>query len=192
MQKAITEKTKAAAFGAVLAAATLWAGCAANRDTNWRSKLAAELPVLGHRNWIIVADSAYPAQSRPGIETIATGSDQIQVVKAVLKAVDDAAHVRANVYLDAEMQFVSPQDAPGIEHYRSQLSALLAGRAPESLPHEDLIAKLDDAAKMFRVLILKTDLTMPYTSVFLELDCGYWNPDAERKMREAIRQAVRP
>ena len=30
-------------------------------------------PVMGHRNWVVVADLAYPAQSRAGIETIATG-----------------------------------------------------------------------------------------------------------------------
>ena len=40
---------------------------------NWRERLTEELPVLGHRNWIVVADAAYPAQCRPGIETLATG-----------------------------------------------------------------------------------------------------------------------
>jgi hypothetical protein len=37
------------------------------------------------------------------------------------------------------------------------------------------------------VLIIKTPLAIPYTSLFLELDCGYWGPDSEKKMREAIK-----
>jgi hypothetical protein len=39
---------------------------------------------------------------------------------------------------------------------------------------------------MFRILIIKTELTIPYTSVFLELDCGYWDGEAEKQLREAI------
>jgi hypothetical protein len=31
--------------------------------------------------------------------------------------------------------------------------------------------------------ILVAAFTVPYTSVFLELDCGYWGPEAEAKMR---------
>ena len=165
------------------------AGCATQPSYDWRGKLAAELPVLGHRNWILIADSAYPAQSRAGIETIATGADQIEVVKAILKSVDQAGHVRATVYLDAELKYVSEEDAPGIDAYRKKLTTLLEKRPAKSLPHEELIARLDEAAKTFRILVLKTNLTLPYTSVFLELDCGYWNTEAEQKMRRAIREA---
>jgi hypothetical protein len=41
----------------------------------WQTKLQQELPLLGHRNWIVVVDSAYPWQTSPGIETVETGSD---------------------------------------------------------------------------------------------------------------------
>ena len=49
------------------------------------------------------------------------------------------------------------------------------------LPHEEIIAKLDRAGELFRVLIVKTNMRIPYTSVFFELDCGYWNAQAEKK-----------
>ncbi|MCU0782363.1 MAG: hypothetical protein MUF04_14880, partial [Akkermansiaceae bacterium] len=39
----------------------------------WEALLASELPRLGHRNFIVIADSAYPLQSAPGIRTVATG-----------------------------------------------------------------------------------------------------------------------
>jgi hypothetical protein len=29
-------------------------------------------------------------------------------------------------------------------------------------------------------------MTIPYTSVFFELDCGYWDADAEQRLRQAI------
>jgi len=36
------------------------------------------------------------------------------------------------------------------------------------------------------VLVIKTDMTIPYTSVFFELDCGYWDSDAEKRLREGM------
>ena len=38
--------------------------------SNWEEVLKDRLQLYGHRNWLVIADSAYPAQSRPGIETI--------------------------------------------------------------------------------------------------------------------------
>jgi L-fucose mutarotase/ribose pyranase (RbsD/FucU family) len=190
--RTITKKIKLVGLVVVLGMTILVAGCATSESGDWQGRLAAEMPLMGHRNWIVIADSAYPAQSRAGIDTIATGADQIEVVKAALKAVDGAKHVRANVYLDAEMVYVSENDAPGIGAYRKKLVALLnsGGRQVHvrELAHEELIAKLDEAAKTFRVLILKTSLTLPYTSVFLELDCGYWSPEAEQRLRRSIGQ----
>jgi hypothetical protein len=34
-------------------------------------------------------------------------------------------------------------------------------------------------------------MTLPYVSVFFELDCGYWNADAEQILREAIQSATK-
>lgn len=189
MWKVLAEKMRATAPVAAIALTVLAAGCVRSGGGGWRDKLAGELPLLGHRNWILVADSAYPAQTRAGVETIATGASQIEVVRTVLKAVDDTKHVRATVYLDAEMEYVAEKSAPGIEAYRKELAALLRDRTVKVVPHEELIAKLDEAAGTFRVLVLKTNLILPYTSVFLELDCGYWNSEAEQKLRRAIEQA---
>jgi hypothetical protein len=59
-------------------------------------------------------------------------------------------------------------------------------REVHSLPHEQIIGKLDEAGQTFKVLIIKTTMTMPYTSVFLQLDCAYWGPEAEQKLRAAM------
>ena len=51
--------------------------------TDWRDRLNEVLPLFGHRNWIVVVNSAYPTQSNPSIETIVAGGDQIAVIEYV-------------------------------------------------------------------------------------------------------------
>ena len=142
---------------------------------HWQQRLSERLPLLGHRNWVVIADSAYPLQSREGIETIATGEEQVAVLKHVLAALNSSKHVRPIIHLDAELPFVAEQDAPGISAYRNSLTSLLKNQPTHSLPHEEIISKLDKSAQTFNVLILKTNMRLPYTSVFIELDCGYWS-----------------
>lgn len=156
------------------------------KQSPWERRLHELLPLYGHRNWIVVADSAYPAQSRPGIETIAAGCDQLAAVRSVLDAIVAASHVRAKVYLDRELGFVNENDAPGVTEYRRQLDAILCSSRAHPLPHEQIIARLDKSAELFRVLIVKTEMTIPYTSVFFELDCGYWSVEAEDRLRQAM------
>jgi L-fucose mutarotase/ribose pyranase (RbsD/FucU family) len=158
-------------------------GCGGNR---WQNRFNSALPEYGHRNWIVIADSAYPKQSAPGIETIATGKEQLEVLDVVLDAIADAQHVQAIVMLDAELDSVTEADAPGVTEYRSKLKASLKGKQVKVMPHEDIIAELDEGAEMFNILLLKTDLTIPYTSVFLQLDCGYWNAEKEKRLRDAM------
>jgi hypothetical protein len=142
---------------------------------------------MGHRNWIVIADSAYPWQSSEGIQTLVTGTDQFSVVKEVLSALGRAPHVKPRIYLDAELPSVPEAEAPGVTRYRDELRRTLPQQAFASLPHEQIIAKLDAAGKTFRVLVLKTELTIPYTSVFIELDCGYWSAESERRLRESLK-----
>lgn len=151
----------------------------------WSAHFKDLLPLFGHRNWIVIADAAYPAQANPGIETQFTGADHTELIEKVLAAVDAAAHVSARVYLDAELKLVAEGDAPGVSALRDNLCRLLAGSQTRELPHEQIISRLDEAAKLFRVLILKSTLAIPYTSVFLELECGYWNEEAEQRLRKA-------
>ena len=153
---------------------------------DWKQTLESELPLLGHRNWVAVVDSAYPLQTSPGIKTVYTGAEQIEAVRYVLDAVNRADHVAPIVYTDAELEFVPADLAKGITEYRGELKTVLKGHKVHALPHGEIIAKLDEAGSTFRVLVLKTTLTLPYTSVFIELDCGYWGAEQEKKMRDAM------
>ena len=156
---------------------------------NWKENLRKELPLLGHRNWIVVADAAYPWQTAPGIETIYVEADQLEVVKGVIAELAKTKHVKPTIYTDAEMKFVAETNAPGISSYRDALAKLLTNQPAQVLPHEQIISKLDEAGKTFKILLVKTPLTKPYTSVFFQLECGYWNAESEAELRQAIKQA---
>lgn len=153
---------------------------------DWKRTLQEEIPLLGHRNWIVIADSAYPWQVSPGVQTMETGKGQLEVTRAVLDALSKTKHVRPVIMTDSELPFVPEKDAPGITAYRASLGELLRNQTAQSLPHEQIIRKLDEAGKTFHVLLLKTNHTQPYTSVFLQLECGYWNPSAEKHLREIL------
>ena len=153
---------------------------------DWKLKLAECMPLFGHRNWIVVADSAYPAQSSAGIETVFAPIGQIEAVEEVADAIASSRHVRALVHLDRELALVAESDAPGVDEYRHQLEDVLNGAQVDRTPHEETIARLDQSARVFRVLIVKTQMTIPYTSVFFELDCRYWSAEAEQRLRQAM------
>jgi hypothetical protein len=159
--------------------------------TNWEQVLKDRLKLYGHRNWVVIADSAYPAQSKQGIETIAADDEQVTVVERAFALLRQCKHVRPAIYTDEELRFVPEGDAPGVTLYREQLARLLSGYEASSLPHEEIIAMLDRVGETFRVLLIKTKMRIPYTSVFLELQCGYWNTRAENRLRTVIRSEDR-
>ena len=157
------------------------------RTEGWEAKLIAELPALGHRNWIVVADAAFPLQISPGMEIVVSNEGHFAVLDKVLAAVKASKHLRPKIYLDKELDFVPEAFAPGMDACRKRLKDKLAGTDAKPVLHEELIARLDQVARTFRILMIKTNLTLPYTTVFLELDCGYWGADGEAAMREAMK-----
>jgi len=141
------------------------------------------MPLLGHRNWILIVDSAYPLQTSPGVETIETNAAQLEVVRTVLSEIENSIQVRPVVFMDAELPFISDSDAPGVSAYRSEIGELLHKSSVQSRRHETLISDIEETGKTFHVLVLKTIMTIPYTSLFIRLDCKYWSADQERNLR---------
>ncbi len=152
---------------------------------SWTSAFGQQLGLMGHRNWIVIADAAYPLQNAPGIQTINTGSEQTAVLTEVLRQLKVSRHVTPILYQDREFDYLPPT-LPGLATYRQQLRPLLAGRAVQTMPHDSVFGRLDKASKTFGVLILKTTSTIPYSTVFLELDCAYWNAAAEKQLRDSM------
>jgi hypothetical protein len=155
---------------------------------SWKQVLHDRSARYGHRNIIAIVDSAYPSQCKPGIEMITTGASHLEVVDAVLREIDSQKHISPEIMTDRELAAVPEADAPGISAYRAALAGRLKDLPTISLPHEIIISKLDQSAQLFDVLLLKTDMALPYTSVFIRLECGYWNEAAEERLRAALKK----
>lgn len=159
------------------------------KATRWQTTFQQRLPVYGHRNWIIVADAAFPAYSSGGIETIVADEDLPSVLKYVLRAIRSSKHVRATAFLDQELQFVPEGDYPGATHLRGDIADALKGSDTSTIPHPEVLSRIDEAGKTFRILFIKTNTTIPYTSVYMRLDCGYMTDEVEQKIKNAVSQA---
>ena len=151
----------------------------------WREELERMLPLLGHRNWILVVDKAYPLHRGKGITTIDTGEPLTEVLGYLLGKLGASSHLKPVVYTDRELDFMGDDLAEGVSGIRREFDRMI-GETRCSIPHDEIFGKLDAASKLFGIVVLKTDSLIPYTSVFIELDCGYWNPAAEKELRERM------
>jgi hypothetical protein len=154
---------------------------------DWRAEFARLLPLFGHRNWIVVSDSAFPAQVG-AVEVLATGEDHLETVRAVMAAITAAPHVRPVVWLDAELNALVEGLAPGVEATREGLTHALKDVPTASVMHLEVLERLSDVSMTYRVLVLKTTGIVPYSSVFIELDCGYWSTRNEMRLRQMMEQ----
>lgn len=55
----------------------------------------------------------------------------------------------------------------------------------ESMDENSLVS---ERSAMFKVLVLKTTEVIPYSSVFIELDCKYWSAEQEKALREKMQE----
>jgi hypothetical protein len=76
---------------------------------------------------------------------------------------------------------------PAIDGYRKSLNNLLEGFDIQTMLHDSVFVKIDQASRLFKVLVVKTEEVIPYSSVFIELDCSYWSPEQEQELRERMR-----
>ena len=155
---------------------------AAGKD--WKKQFNQILPLLGHRNWIIVADKAFPQQNAAGMEIINTNENLLTVLKYVLQQVNASAHVKPIIYQDKELSFITEAQAKGVKQFINESQQVFSGKPAQTILHDSVFTKLDEASKLFKVVVLKTNETIPYTSVFLQLDCAYWSAEKEKQLRK--------
>lgn len=158
---------------------------------NWKDKVKQELPYMGHRNWLLVVDKAYPLQSAEGMRYTNTNMPLPEVLDFVLSAMKDSPHVKPIIYTDQELNALDDTFCKGIGEMRDAINQVIARHADKSsvrtMLHDDVFNKLDAASKLFTVQVLKTESLLPYTSVFIEFDCGYWSETQEKKLREKMK-----
>ncbi len=155
-------------------------------STDWKSELEEKLPLLGHRNWILVADKAFPLQTGEGIEVVYTGQKLLPVLSYVLSEIEAADHVKPDVYTDKELQYLNNNLAEGIEAYKDSLKQILPANT-RSMLHDSVFTKIKEDSRLFHTLVLKTDQTMAYSSVFIQLGCQYWPAEKENSLRSKMK-----
>lgn len=153
---------------------------------NWQTVLQEKLPLLGHRNWIVITDMAYPLQAKEGITTLYASEPYTEVLGTVKNMLDNSSHVYAHIYQDEELSFLEEYFCPGINNLKTEMGNLLPTTEIISIRHDDLIARLDSISNLFEIIIIKTELTKPYTSTFFELDCKYWDNNKQTTLNERM------
>lgn len=168
-------------------ASVLLSGCGMiNQGNSWRDALAAQTAQLGYRNWIVIAEASFPAHSRPGVRQINANEEIPVVVDEVLRTLEQTEHVTPRIYLAREMRVVENDYAPGIDEFRKQLQGSMHAHETTELEQQSLMTLMEDTTKSFEVLVIRTTTALPYTSVFMELQPGYWNADSESRLREQL------
>lgn len=156
----------------------------------WKDELRRLMPLLGHRNWILVVDKAYPLQSAAGMTYLNTGEPLANVLSYTLQTIQQSEHIKPVIYTDEELNVLNESFCKGIEKARKTIYETIAANSKEAtvqtVLHDKVFAKLDEASKLFNVVVLKTESLFPYTSVFIELDCGYWTAEGEDTLRSLL------
>ncbi len=154
-----------------------------NDEQNWKNQFNKKLPLLGHRNWILVVDKAFPEQNAAGIEYINTNEQLLPTLEYVLGEINKSTHIKPIIYQDKELSFITEAQSKGVTQFKESSKKLLAKQQVQTIMHDSVFIKLDQASKLFKVLVIKTNETIPYTSVFMQLDCSYWNAEKENQLR---------
>ena len=79
-------------------------GSVNNKD--WQQRLEEQLPLLGHRNWILIVDKAYPAPHNSDIVMINTGAEMMDVLREMDSIFQMQAHIKPIIYQDAELNYL--------------------------------------------------------------------------------------
>lgn len=159
-------------------------------EKSWKEQLETDLNLLGHRNWILVVDKAFPEQSSAGMKYIYVEQDLLPTLEYVLETVENSTHVKPILYQDRELSFITEEQIPGIGVFRSSAEKILDGSDVNTLLHDEVFSMLDESSSLFRVLVIKTNCTLPYSSVFMQLDCSYWGTENEEILREEMNEAL--
>ncbi len=160
------------------------------QHSNWKEELKIEFPKLGHRNWILVVDKAFPDFAAEDIKTIETKEPLINVINEVKAQLDSQTHVKPIIYKDLELDYLNKDILNGIDEFKDDLYKIYPKDSFSTILHDKVLSKIDSASNIFTVLVLKTETTIPYSSVFIELDCKYWNLELETQLRENMKKFV--
>ena len=132
-----------------------------SKDTiSWQTEFQQKLPLLGHRNWLLVVDKAFPLQNAQGITVINTGEQLPIVLQEVMSSISRSTHVKPIVYSDLEFNYMSDDLSPGVDSLKKSVNRTLKGYKMNMILHNEVFARLDSTSKLFNVVVLKSGLCL--------------------------------
>lgn len=152
----------------------------------WKQQLENQLPLLGHRNWILIVDKAFPLQAIDGLSMVYAEDELLDVLEYTLGRIEKNNHIKPVLYTDKELDFINQDLVPEIDSYKSSLKKVIGKSNVQVLLHDSVFVKIDEASKLFKTLVIKTNQVIPYSSVFIELDCDYWSMEKETQLRKLM------
>ncbi len=155
---------------------------------SWKAEVDHQTSQFGYRNWIVIAESSFPALNREGLRQVNAQAEVPEVADYVLHALERTESVRPQIYLARELRSVENDFAPGIDELRKLLKTSLHGHETTEIDQQSLMTLLRETQKHYEVLVVRTQSTLPYSSVFLELRPGYWDAESEDRLRERIQE----
>lgn len=156
------------------------------RSKKWKDQLQDEVANLGAGNWIVVAEKAFPIPQGEGVKVIHADAELAQTLLSVFDSIESEGHVWPKIYNLREFKYVGEDYAPGVGKLRAQKEVVFAGRKMQEVTARTADLIFNAAIKKYRVLIVKTESAYPYSSVFMELDSGYWNGISEDALRKSM------
>ncbi|MDA8975008.1 hypothetical protein N9192_00300 [Akkermansiaceae bacterium] len=158
----------------------------------WGKGLDAELRPMGFGNWIIVSESSFPSHSGRGVRTVMVDGEIPEVIDYIVDYYDNSENVKPTFNSARELPFVENDRAPGADEYRKELKKALHGHEVREMDHRSLALLAQRNSGKFAVLVVKTKTALPYSSMFIELDTGYWDRDSEDALRDKMRGTRKP
>lgn len=153
---------------------------------SWKQEIHHEVNQLGTRNWIVIAEASFPNHNRPGVRLVSADAEIPEVIDYVIQSLESTQYVSPKVYLTQELEAVEEDFAPGIGILRQDIHTALHGHDANHLEQDSLLTLLESANETFDVLVIQTNTALPYSSVFFELEPGYWDSDSENHLREKL------
>jgi hypothetical protein len=135
-----------------------------------------------------VVDKPFPEQNATGIEYINAIDQLLPTVEYAIDEINKSTHIKPIIYQDKELNFISKEQPKGVTQFAEASKKLLANQQVQTILHDSGFVKLDQALKLFKVLVIKTNETISYTSVFMQLDCCYWSTEKENQLRQQMKK----
>jgi hypothetical protein len=116
-----------------------------------KTVVQSRLPIFGHRSWIVVVDSAFPAYAEPGIETIVVVDHPQSLPNYLASAISSTGiYEQPHFWTRNDSSSMSSTISGGSELRRHIAMTLEKDKLCE-LPHSEVMTKINEARKTPRL-----------------------------------------